>query len=80
MEITEYIPKEKFSLWLDIFKSTSGRFAKNPFDCFNSVIVSYTFIDCDDYTKLNAEWKRLNTPIVEARRGFWKKLKKKIGL
>jgi hypothetical protein len=76
MEITEYIPIEKFNLWLELFKSTSGRFITKPFVLFQSVRVIYTFNDSDDYKTLCSNWQRFNTPIVELKRSFSKKILK----
>jgi hypothetical protein len=80
MKLTEYIPREKFNLWIGLFKGYSGRFLRDPFVMFDSVEVVYTFNDYDDYLKFGSEWRRLNAPIVETRRGFWKKLKRKLGI
>jgi len=80
VEITEYIPIERFNVWAGLFKGTNGRFLKEPFLMFNTVEVNYTFNDYDDYAKLNNEWHRLNTPITETKRGRWKRIKMKLGL
>jgi hypothetical protein len=80
MEITESIPVEKFNTWTELFKQTSGRFLQNPFVMSSSVRVNYTFNNYEDYVKLTNEWRRLNTPIVETKRGFWARLKVKLGL
>jgi hypothetical protein len=80
VEITEYIPIAKFNTWIGLFKSTSGRFLREPFVMFISVEVNYTFNDYDDYMKLTTEWNRFSTNIVETRRGFWKRLKIRLGL
>lgn len=80
MEITEYIPLDKFNVWAGLFKSTSGRFLREPFVMFDSVEVNYTFNDYDDYNRLASEWQRLNTPIVETKRTWWKRIKVKLGL
>ena len=80
VRITEYIPIERFNIWADLFESTSGRFLREPYLMFNLVEVNYTFNDYDDYSKFTSEWQRLNTPIVETKRGFWKRIKVKLGL
>jgi len=78
MLVTEYIPKNKFNLWLGLFKTTSGRFSSNPYDCFDSICVKYTFINSEDYRSMSEDWRRLNMIIIEPKRGFWKKLKNKV--
>jgi hypothetical protein len=80
VEITQYIPIERFNIWAGLFKSTSGRFLREPFVMFNLVEVNYTFNDYDDYLRLTSEWQRLNTPIVETKHSFWKRIKVKLGL
>lgn len=75
----EPINKEDFNKWLEIFKKTSGRFTSDPIIYDDDVRVSYTFIDFEDYQRLNESFERATTEIVEVNSGFLKKIARKIG-
>jgi len=75
----EPINKEDFNKWLEIFKKTSGRFTSDPIIYDDVVRVSYTFIDFEDYQRLNESFERATTEIVEVNSGFLKKIARKIG-
>jgi len=77
MEVTNYIPRERFNLWYELFKKSSGRLLCNPIDG-DRVYVRYVFEDMDSYTELQQNFQRLTTQIVETKSGFWKKLKAKL--
>ena len=78
MRIRESIPRDKYNLWVEIFKVNNGRFLKNPDYGINGVYVSYTFDNDDDYIKMYESYMRLTTKIVETRAGFWKRIKMKL--
>lgn len=80
MEVIEYISKEHFELWYEIFKLSNGRFISNPVECRDRVWVNYSFDNVQDANRLNHSFQSLTTPIVETKRGFWKKVKVKLGL
>lgn len=77
MEVTEYIPREHFNLWYSLFKQSKGWFLYKPFEGKDDVLVNYAFDDIDSCNELNANYMRLTTPIIETKRGFWKRLKAK---
>ena len=74
MEGTNKIPLAKFATWLTLFHQNNGRYLCNPTVGVENVYVSYSFDEADDYKKLCESHHRLTTPIVETKRGFWKKL------
>ena len=78
MTAIEYIPVENWSLWYDLFKRSKGWFVSSPLAGKDDVLVHYAFDDIDSANELNANYLRLTTPIVETRRGFWKKFKRKL--
>ena len=80
MEATEYIPREHFNLWYEIFKHSNGRFLSEPVECNERVFVSYAFDDVMDANRLNHSFYSLIKPIVETKRSFWKRIKVKLGL
>lgn len=80
VEIKEYIPYEHFNLWYELFKQNKGRFLCNPFAGKDEVLVFYKFDDLHSWHKLNSDYRRLTTPIIETNRGWWKRLKVKLGL
>jgi hypothetical protein len=81
LEISETIKYEDFNKWLELFNACNGRFVYNPVPLFGrSVMVVYKFEYPDDY-KLFCEGRdRLSLNIVEKKRGFFGKLKAKLGL
>lgn len=79
MVASEYIPKNKFNLWYDLFKQSNGRLLNNPeSNSLNKVYVRYTFDDMDSYKELCEDYNRLTTNVIETKRGFWKSLKARI--
>ena len=78
MTATEYIPVENWDLWYGLFKRSRGWFVSRPFAGKDDVLVHYAFDDIDSANELNANYLRLTTSIVETRRGFWKKFKRKL--
>jgi len=75
MVTTQFIPKERFNLWYDLFKASGGRFLSNPV-MGERVYVHYEF---DDMVKANAfesNYYRLITPIVETRQTFWQRVRR----
>ena len=78
MKATEYIPVENWNLWYDLFKRSKGWFVSRPFAGKDDIFVHYAFDDIDSANELSANYLRLTTPIVETRRGFWKKFKRKL--
>jgi hypothetical protein len=79
MEVSEYIPVEKFNLWYSLFKKSSGRFLFNPI-YGKKVYVSYYFDDVEDCNNFSNDYLRLTTTITESKRSFLKKIKLKLGL
>ena len=79
MEATDYIPREYFNLWYELFKKSSGRLLCNP-SGDELIYIRYKFDDMDSYTTLQTEFLRLTTPIVETKPSFFKTLKKRLGL
>jgi len=75
MKATEYIPREHFDLWYELFKQSKGRFLCKPFQGKDDVLVGYAFDDIDSCNKLNSDYRRLTTPIIETKRGWWKRIK-----
>lgn len=80
MEATEYIPREHFNLWYEIFKHSNGRLLSNPFEGKDDVYVHYYFDDVQDANRLNHSFDSLTRPIAETRRTWWKRIKVKLGL
>ena len=78
MIVSDYIPRENFNKWMSIFKGTSGYFLNKPFDCSGSVHVRYTFVNADDYKRLNDGYRRLTTNITEVKRNWFGKVKAKL--
>lgn len=78
METTDYIPREHFNKWYELFKQSTGRLLCNPIDG-PRVYVRYAFDDMDSYAELQRNYQRLTTDIVETKRSFWKKLKARFG-
>jgi len=74
MEASMYIPRDKFNLWYDLFKQSSGRLLCNPIDG-NRVYVRYQFDDIHNCNEFEINYQRLTTNIKETKRTFWKKLK-----
>lgn len=79
MEATDYIPREDFNLWYSLFKQSTGRLLCDPIDG-KRVYVRYAFDDISSYNDLQQSYRRLTTPIHETKRGFWKRIKVKLGL
>lgn len=79
MTVTDYIPRENFNLWYSLLKQSTGRLLGKPIDG-TRVYVHFQFDDIESYNTLTREYDRLTTPIVETKRGFWKKLKNRMGL
>ncbi len=77
MKVTEYIPRNRFNLWYDLFKKSNGRFLCNPIIGKN-VLVTYFFEDMDSYKEMQLSYQRLTMPIRETKRGHWKSLKIRI--
>ena len=80
MEATEYIPREHFELWYEIFKLSNGRFLSNPSIGKDDVYVHYYFDDVQDANRLNHSFDSLTKPIVETKRTWWKRIKVILGL
>lgn len=80
MEATEYIPREHFNLWYEVFKHSNGRFLSEPVECGKRVFVSYKFDDVMDANRLSHSFHSLTKPIVETKRDWWKRIKVKLGL
>lgn len=79
MESTEFIPNEHFNKWYELFKQSGGRLLCNPV-FGRTVYVRYTFDEMDDYVEFQKNYQRLTTDIVKTRRGFWKRVAKRLGL
>lgn len=79
MEATNYIPKEHFNKWYELFKHSKGRLLCNPIDG-ERVYVRYTFDDMDSYRQLCQSYRRLTTSIVETERGLLKRWRLRFGL
>ena len=79
MEASDYIPREHFNKWYELFKQSKGHLLCNPIDG-NRVYVRYAFDDMDSYRQLCEDYQRLTTNIVETNCGFWKRWKLKLGL
>lgn len=80
MKATEYIPKEHFNLWYEIFKHSNGRFITNPFEGKDEVYVHYSFDNVEEANQLNASFDSLTKHIVETKRGFWKRIRARFNL
>lgn len=80
MNGTEYIPREHFNLWYGMFKVSGGRLVGDPLELGERVFVSYSFDDVMDCNRLNESFARSIKPITETKRGFWKRLKIKLGI
>ena len=74
MEATDWIPKEHFNLWYELFKDSGGRFLFNPCDGIYKVYVGYSFDDVSECNSFNESYQSLIKPVEETKRGFWKRL------
>jgi hypothetical protein len=80
MEATDWISNRHFYLWYGLLKVNDGRFTAEPIFQGGRVYVSYSFDDMDDCNKFLVDFRRFTTPITETKRGFWKRIKNKMGI
>jgi hypothetical protein len=78
MKVGTSIKKEDFGLWYEIFKCSGGRLTRKPMEFSKSVMVEYIFDDIEQAEQFHHSFKTLTMPIVETRRSWWAKFKRKI--
>ena len=84
MQTTEYIDRDKLSVFHECLTACKGYYVGNPYivnrvQC-DEVSVTYKFDEVYQYLNFQRMWGRINTPIVEKRRQlpFHRRLAKKI--
>ena len=68
MQVTEYIPAEKFAQFHDIMCATGGHYITNPLPLWSTVCVSYV---PGDYKTQRELWSRCVTKLRENRSDKW---------
>jgi len=64
--ITDFnIPKHKIKQFQEILIACNGYFRMEPFLCFNTYHVTYSFTDTKDRAEFNKRWRAATEDVVE---------------
>ena len=78
MKVRTSIKKEHFNVWYELFKCSGGRLTCKTIEFDHAVTVEYMFEDMSRAKQFHNSFKTLTMPIVETRRSWWAKFKRKL--